>query len=408
MSDARQESSEARLQETSNLWTRLRNGRDFGVLPVIFGLVIIAIGFQTQNENFLTPGNLVNLTVQMSAVTIIAMGVVYVLLLGEIDLSVGYVSGVGGAILAVLLLPGGPAEFGPATAIVLAILAGVAIGTLQGTIITKLAVPSFVVTLAGLLGWSGVVLIVVGSHGSIIIQDDFVRGLANSFLPEPVAWVMFGGLVFAYTYGSGRRIRQRSEAMPDSSSTWWRVVPRVGTVVVLGGGYVAIAYQDRGVPYVAVLLIALALVATYSLTRTRFGIYVYAIGGNVEAAKRAGVNTDRIRIACFAIASMLAVIGGIVFASRLRSVDASAGSGPILLYAIAAPVIGGTSLFGGRGSIFSAFLGALVIATIDNGLGLLGLSSGVKFIVTGLVLLLAVIADSLSRRSRAAAGERDH
>lgn len=406
MNDVMPESSDTRPQGDSTLWTRLRNSRDFGIFPVLFGLVVIAVGFQLQNDNFLTPGNLVNLTVQMAAVTIIAMGVVFVLLLGEIDLSVGYVSGVGGAIVAILLISEGSMKVGPALPIAIAVVAGIGIGTLHGIIVTKLSVPSFVVTLAGLLGWSGVVLLLVGSRGSIIIQDDFVWSLANGFLPQLVAWALFAGVIVAFAYDTTRRIRRRSGAGLESSGLR-HAAPRVSAAAVLGGVYIVIAYRNRGVPYVAVLLVVLAMAATYALTRTRFGIYVYAVGGNAEAARRAGINVDRIRIACMAIASMMAVIGGIIFASRLRSVDASAGSGPILLYAIAAPVIGGTSLFGGRGNIFSAFLGALVIATIDNGLGLLGLSSGVKFIVTGLVLLIAVIADSLSRGSRASSGQHD-
>ena len=407
MDDQAPETSGAETGGMKARWTKLRNRRDFGVLPVLLGLVVIAIGFQSQNDNFLTPGNLVNLTVQMAGVTIIAMGMVFVLLLGEIDLSVGFVSGVGAAIVAIMLLPGGSFSTGPLLAIAAALVVGILIGSFHGTIITRLGVPSFVVTLAGLLAWSGVVLLLVGSRGTIIIQDRFIWGLANGFLLQPVAWALFGLLIVAYAYDSARQVQRRSGAGLESSGLR-HVVPRVAAVAILGTVYIIVAYQDRGVPYVALLLIALGLSGTYVLKRTRFGVYMFAIGGNAEAARRAGVNVDRIRISAFAIASTMAVIGGIVFASRLRSVDASAGGGPILLFAIAAPVIGGTSLFGGRGSIFSAFLGAMVIATIDNGLGLLGLSSGVKFVVTGLVLLVAVVADSLSRRIRTAGGQREH
>ena len=383
-------------------WTGVRAG-DLGSLPIVVGLVIIAVIFQSKNSQFLTAGNLVNLMVQAAAYTTIAMGVVFVLLLGEIDLSIGYVSGVAGCIVALLTLPGGKYEYAAGPALVLALLAGLAIGILQGLIITKVGVPSFVVTLAGLLGWNGVVLLLIGNQGTVIIQSSFLVGFANDFIPKTTSWILaiatvlfYAGLLF---FQRTQRRRAGLDTVPDSL-----LALRVGGLAVAAIVVVYVANQDRGVPYVFLVLAGLYLFWTYVLNRTRFGRHVYAVGGNQEAARRAGINVDRVKIACFAICSMMAALGGVVLASRLRSVDTGAGGGSVLLYSIAAAVIGGTSLFGGRGHVKSAILGALVITSIDNGLGLLGLSAGTKFIVTGLVLLAAVTVDSLSRRGRESAG----
>ena len=383
-------------------WTGVRAG-DLGSLPIVVGLVIIAVIFQYQNSQFLTAGNLVNLMVQAAAYTTIAMGVVFVLLLGEIDLSIGYVSGVAGCIVALLTLPGGKYEYAAGVALVLALLAGLAIGIAQGLIITKVGVPSFVVTLAGLLGWNGVVLLLIGNQGTVIIQSTFLVGFANDFIPKGTAWILGVAVIAVYAgvlfWQRTQRRRAGLDTVPDSL-----LALRVGGLALCTVVVVYVANKDRGVPYVFLVLAGLYLFWTYVLNRTRFGRHVYAVGGNQEAARRAGINVDRVKIACFAICSMMAALGGVVLASRLRSVDTGAGGGSVLLYSIAAAVIGGTSLFGGRGHVKSAILGALVITSIDNGLGLLGLSAGTKFIVTGLVLLAAVTVDSLSRRGRESAG----
>jgi D-xylose transport system permease protein len=383
-------------------WTGVRSG-ELGSLPIVVGLIIIAIIFQSKNSQFLTAGNLVNLMVQAAAYTTIAMGIVFVLLLGEIDLSIGYVSGVAGVIVALLTLPGGKYEYAAGPALAISLLAGLAIGVLQGLIITKVGVPSFVVTLAGLLGWNGVVLLLIGDRGTVIIQSNFLIGFANDFLPTAASWILalavvalYGGLLF---YQRTQRRRAGLATVPDTL-----LLLRVGALALATLIVVYIANKDRGIPYVFLVLSGLYLFWTYVLNRTKFGRHVYAVGGNQEAARRAGINVDRIKIACFGICSMMAALGGIVLASRLRSIDTNSGGGTILLYSIAAGVIGGTSLFGGRGNIKSAVLGALVIASIDNGLGLLGLSSGTKFVITGLVLLAAVTVDSFSRRGRAQAG----
>jgi D-xylose transport system permease protein len=384
-------------------WDGVRSG-DLGSLPIIIGLVIIAIVFQSQNDRFLTAGNFVNLLVQGAAFATIAMGVVFVLLLGEIDLSIGYVSGVAGVICTLLLLPDGN-EIAPGFALIVALSAGASIGVVHGLIITKVGVPSFVVTLAGLLAWNGVVLLLIGSRGTVILQDDFIIGFANDFLSHGMAWVLWAVVVGLYTLIQVGGLRKRSKAgLPNDPLLI--VMLRVAALAVALGVVVYVCNQDevRGVPYVAVLVGVLLVFWTWVSRRTKFGRYVYAVGGNQEAARRAGINVDRIKIAVFAISSLMAALGGIILASRLRSVDTNAGGGSILLYSIAAAVIGGTSLFGGRGHVKSALLGALVIASIDNGLGLLGLGSGEKFVITGGVLLLAVTVDSISRRNLEARG----
>jgi D-xylose transport system permease protein len=383
-------------------WTDNVRGGELGSLPIILGLLVICVVFQVQNDRFLTAGNFVNLMVQGAAFAIVAMGIVFVLLLGEIDLSVGYVSGVAGVLTALLLLPDG-STVPTSVAIAAALGSGVLIGTLHGVIITKVGIPSFVVTLAGLLGWNGVVLLLIGSRGTVVLQDDFVIGFANDFVGKGAAWVLMLLAVGAYGAVQLWGLRKRTAAGLSNDPLLIVGLRILGLFVALAF-VVYVVNQDRGLPYVAVLVGVLLVFWTYVLRRTRFGRYVYAVGGNAEAARRAGIDVDRIRIACFAICSLMAAVGGIVLASRLRSVDTNAGGGEILLYSIAAAVIGGTSLFGGRGHIKSALLGALVIAGIANGLGLLGLSSGTKFVVTGLVLLLAVAVDSISRRGREQSG----
>jgi D-xylose transport system permease protein len=382
-------------------WSNVRGG-ELGSLPIVVGLIIIAIVFQTQNDRFLTAGNFVNLIVQTAPYAVIAMGVTFALLLGEIDLSIGFVSGVGGVLTAILLTPD---KSVPPTWLVLVIAlgAGVAIGTLHGLIITKIGVPSFVVTLAGLLAWNGVVLLLIGSKGTVILQNDFVIGLANNFMAPESAWIL--ALACVALYAAVLMVRQRSRrAAGLESDPILIVVLRVVALAVALAIIVAVANQDRGVPYVGIVVAGLFVGWTFVLNRTKFGRHVYAVGGNAEAARRAGINVDNVRIACFAIVSVMAVLGGILLASRLRSVDTNTGGGQALLYPIAAAVIGGTSLFGGRGTMKAALLGALVMLGIDNGLGLLGLSSGTKFVLTGGVLLLAVTVDSYSRRNREASG----
>jgi len=383
-------------------WAGVKAG-ELGSLPIIVGLIIIAIVFQSQNSNFLTAGNFVNLIVQAAAYAMIGMGIVWVLLLGEIDLSVGFVSAVAGVTVALLTFPDNHNVFAAGPALVLVLVVGLAIGTVHGLLITKVGIPSFVVTLAGLLGWNGVVLLLIGDRGTVIIQNDFFVGFANNFLPSATAWILaiagiaiYAGMLF---WQRAQRNRAGLPSAPDAV-----LLLRVAGLAIALLVVVYVCNQDRGIPYVMLILTGVYLIGTYVLTRTRFGRYVYAVGGNAEAARRAGVSVDNVKIACFATCSMLAAVGGIILASRLRSVDTNSGGGSILLYSIAAAVIGGTSLFGGRGNLKSAVLGALVIGSIENGLGLLGLSAGTKFVITALVLLLSVTVDSLARRGRESAG----
>jgi D-xylose transport system permease protein len=379
----------------------VRSG-ELGILPIIVGIVAIGAYMQARNSQFLTAGNFVNLIAQMSPIMVIGMGMVFILLLGEIDLSVGYVSGMGGVIAAVLLEPG-KGQWPTWAAILAALGVGCAIGLAQGFFVAKIGVPSFVVTLAGLLGWNGVVLQIIGSKGTIVIQDNFVNGLANNYVSHTLAWIVGVGSVALWLAAQVLTVFRRRQS--GLQNTPWLIIGlRTGVVAIATIFVIEWADTDRGIPYVGLVMLGLLVGLTFLATRTRFGRHVYAVGGNAEAARRAGINVAGIRLAVFAISGTMAALGGIILASRLNSVDTSTGGGSILLYSIAAAVIGGTSLFGGRGAVKSALLGAIVIAMIDNGLGLLNVSAGTKFIVTGVVLLAAVTLDSLSRRRSAAAG----
>ena len=383
-------------------WTNVRSG-ELGVLPIIVGIVVIAIYFNARNDQFLTANNFVNLIAQASAVIIIGMGIVFVLLLGEIDLSVGYVSGIGGVVAAVLLRPDGN-EWSTAPALIAAILVCTAIGLLQGFWFARIGVPSFVVTLAGLLAWNGVVLQIVGSSGTIVIQDKVINGLANDYMSHALAWGVLIVSLLAFTAQQVLTVFRRREAgLPNRP--WSLIGLRIALLAAAGIFVVEWADStDRGIPYVGLLMLVLYVFWTFIASRTKFGRYVYAVGGNAEAARRAGINVTRIRVIVFAISAMMAGVGGIVLASRLSSVDTATGGGSILLYSIAAAVIGGTSLFGGRGSVASAVLGGIVIGMVANGLGLLNVAVGTQYVVTGIVLLAAATLDSLSRRKSVASG----
>jgi D-xylose transport system permease protein len=382
---------------------RLTSG-DLGSLPIVVGMIIIAIIFQQANANFLTPHNFVNLILQMAGTTMIAYGVVFVLLLGEIDLSIGYVSAVCGVTVA-MLLRDPAAGWQWYTAIPLALLAVAGIGLLQGLIITLFHVPSFIVTLAGLLAWNGVVLRLIGGGGTVVIQDKMVIGIANSYIPPDGiwGWVLAALVLVAYAALQVRKYRTRRRQGLTTRPLAFTVI-EVVVLAVVSIIVVAVCNQNRGLPVVGILLLVMLTVLTFIARSTQFGRYVYAVGGSEEAARRAGISVTRIRVIVFVMSSTLAGLGGIILASRLRSVDTGAGGGNLLLNAIASAVIGGTSLFGGRGFVASAVLGALIISSVDNGMGLLNLASGDKFIITGIVLLVAVIVDSLSRRRQQQAG----
>jgi D-xylose transport system permease protein len=394
---------QAGMGDYARAWWQRTRGGDFGAIPIIVGLAVIVAIFGTLDPVFLTSANFVNLLLQMAGIATIGIGIVFVLLIAEIDLSVGYVSAVGGVVTTLLLRPGDPGW--PWWAAILAGLAvTTAIGFAQGLVITTFGVPSFVVTLAGFLAWSGVVLILTtetSQAGTIIIQDPVVLGLSNRFLPDVWGWALAAGVTGGYAAVQLRRQRSRLglglDAKPMSV-----LAAQVAGIALVTGFAAFYANRDRGIPVVALVLLAFIAVWTLIASRTRFGRHVYAVGGNPEAARRAGIDVTRLRIAVFMIAGFMAGVGGIILASRLRSVSTNTGSGNLLLEVIAAAVIGGTSLFGGRGRVISALLGALVIASVSNGMDLLGLPAGVKFVVTGLVLLAAVLVDSISKRGRAA------
>jgi len=384
------------------VWVRIKSG-DTGVLPVVAGLLLISVLFQSLNSNFLTAGNLVNLLIQGAVYMLLAMGEVFALLLGEIDLSIGFVSGIGGIIAAELVKD----SFGWPwwAAIIVALVACAAIGVLQGTIITRIGLPSFVVTLAGLLGWQGVMLLMLGQGGSLPINDNVINDLASGNLTPAASWIVMIVIVSvmgAVTWVHESRRRASGLVAPPVGVT----VLKIAASAVAGIAIVLICNTDRGrlisikgVPWVVLIVLGVLGAWTFLLGRTKFGRYVYAVGGNAEAARRAGVNLARIRTTCFMLSSFTAGIAGIVYASRLRSVSTAIDGGTLVLYAVAAAVIGGTSLFGGRGKAIHAVLGGLVIAAIDNGMGLQGYSAAAKYVVTAIVLLAAVTIDAVARRN---------
>ncbi|NYG07000.1 ABC-type xylose transport system permease subunit [Phycicoccus badiiscoriae] len=381
--------------------SRLRGG-DLGSLPVVVGLVVIWGVFAYENDAFLSSRNLVNLTQQSAATGTIALGIVLVLLLGEIDLSVGSISGLSAAILAVGFVGHGWAL---PLAILASLVAGAVIGSLYGLLYTRFGVPSFVITLAGLLAFLGLQLKVLGKEGSINIPFDsgLVKFAQASFLSTAVSYVLVVLVVVAYL-ATRWRANQRRTAAGLSTTPLMTLAARAVAILLLLGIPVYVLNRDRGVSYMFLLFVAMVVIFDFVIRRTRWGRSVLAIGGNVEAARRAGINVKRVYVSVFVFCSTLAALGGLLAAGRLASANQASGGVDTNLNAIAAAVIGGTSLFGGRGSAYSALLGILVIQSISNGLSLVNLGSPERYMITGGVLLLAVIVDSLSRRSRAAHG----
>jgi ABC-type xylose transport system permease subunit len=381
--------------------SRLRSG-DLGSLPVVVGLVVIWGVFALRNDAFLSSRNLVNLTQQSVPTGIIALGIVLVLLLGEIDLSVGSISGLSAAILAVGFVGHGWAL---PLAILASLVSGAVIGGVYGVLYTRFGVPSFVITLAGLLGFLGLQLKVLGKEGSINIPFDsaLVQFSALKFLPDATAYGVVVAAVVIYLVLRLRANQRRATAGLSTTPVTTLAIRSVALLLLLGIPVYELN-RDRGVSYMFVLFLALVVVFDFVIRRTSWGRSVLAIGGNVEAARRAGINVKRIYVTVFVFCSTLAALGGLLAAGRLAAANQSSGGGDVNLNAIAAAVIGGTSLFGGRGSAYSALLGILVIQSISNGLSLVNLGSPERYMITGGVLLLAVIVDSLSRRSRAAHG----
>ena len=370
---------------------------DLGAWPVVAGLILIAIVFSSLNDRFLSPENLTNLALQMAATGTISLGIIMVVLLGEIDLSAGSVSGLAAVVMSILYVKH---DWPPVLAIVVALAAAAAIGLLHGWMFTRLRMPSFVVTLAGLIGWQGLMLYLLGSGGTINLPfDGFVAKLSDTWLSAPVAWLTAALIVAVWTASSllKRRFRLAAE-LPVTSPV--QVGLGIGGLALALAVVVVVLTADRGVPLLLVIFATLVVTLDLILQHTVFGRHMYAVGGNAEAARRAGINVTRIRTIAFVAGSTLAAFGGILAASRLSAVNQSSGSSDTLLIAIAAAVIGGTSLFGGRGRAYAALLGILVIQSITNGMLLLSVDSSVRYMVTGVVLALAVALDSFARQGR--------
>jgi D-xylose transport system permease protein len=380
-------------------WRRITQG-DVGSLPVIAGLILIWIVFDYLNPNFLSPRNLTNLVVQIADIGVVSVGIVLVLLLGEIDLSVGSVYGLGSAVMAVLSVKHGWAA---APAIGAGILTGTAIGTFQGFFFTRFKIPSFVVTLAGLLTWFGAQLHTLGETGTLNLNDPTIQQLAGQFFSSTVGWSLAVVVVVWLAVDLAISRRRRAVAGLQQTGLIGDLV-KFGAIVAVVIGATAVFAADRGVPLA--LLILLGFVVGFDLLtrRTKFGRHIFAVGGNAEAARRAGISVNGIRVAVFALCGTMAAAGGIMGASNLLAVNYNSGTGDTLLNAIAGAVIGGTSLFGGRGTVWSALTGALVIGSINNGLALLSAASDVKFMITGGVLLAAVTIDAVARQGRQRAG----
>jgi D-xylose transport system permease protein len=378
-------------------FVRSESATGIGFVQVVVGLALIWTIFGVLNPNFLSPTNLTNLSLQIVAVAALGIGVVLVLLLGEIDLSIGSVSGLGATAMAALNIKLGVP---PLLAIALALLGGALIGLIQGVIVAGFGVPSFIVTLGGLIGWQGLQLFIFDYTGAMNVTDPLLLGLTGTFLPPWVGWLLLiGGL--ALRAALVMRIRARRAKAALVNVHLWVEGVRFAILAVVPAVVIVMFVQDRGIPLAVLIVVALLLVMDFIARRTLFGRRIYAVGGDAQAAGRVGMNVRRITVYVFMLSGVFAALGGVLSASRLQSVTQGAGSGDVLLDAIAAVVIGGTSLFGGRGSLWSALLGALVIGSISNGMDLLALASPVKLMITGAVLIAAVIFDASVRRRQA-------
>ena len=384
-------------------WSRVKAG-DIGSLPAILGLVVLCLVFGSMSSVFLTPGNFANLITQAAAVIVIAMGLIFVLLLGEIDLSAGYTAGVTGAVLVILITNQGQPWY---VALIASIAVGALLGFLLGSLVARLGIPSFVVTLAAFLAFQGILLLLAGEGGTIRVEDPTILAVENSNMSPTVSWIFFLIVAVAYVLSGLTAMNSRRKAGLKTELKKLWIIKTAGLLLITGLAVSALNLERsnnpdlvslKGIPYVVPVILLLLVIGTFVLGRTAFGRHIYAVGGNAEAARRAGIDVKRIRIAAFMICSSLAAIAGMIFASRQNSVSPTTGGSSTLLYAVGAAVIGGTSLFGGKGKMRDAILGGLVVAVIDNGMGLLGYAAGIKFIVTGLVLLVSAGVDAISRR----------
>jgi D-xylose transport system permease protein len=389
-------------------WLNIRTG-NLGPLPIIIGEIAVVIIFGFTATNFFTAVNFTNLINEMVGTALLAFGVVFVLLLGEIDLSIGYLAGIGALIVAELQLPGSGHQLNGILAMVIAVAACAAIGAVQGSIVAFVGVPSFVVTLAGFLIWQGVILNKLEQRGTIIIQDRWIN-YTDSYAFSHFAGYLIAALITALYPLSVLYKKIAARGTHIAAQSWWSVIAKTLGIAIVAFGTVAIANHGKviatslGLPLSGVILIIVFIALTFLAKATTFGRHVYAVGGNAEAARRAGISVPRIRVLVFMISGATAAMGGIVFASQVNSVALTFPPGNLLLNAIAAAVIGGVSLFGGRGEVRGALLGAVLIGTLQNGLNTLNVSNGWIYIITGLVLLGAVTLDTIGRRLQARAG----
>jgi D-xylose transport system permease protein len=397
------------LGDSARAYVQRVRGGDMGALPSIAGLIVLFIVFGLANDRFLSNLNMANLATQAGSIIILAMALVPVLLLGDIDLSAGVAGSTGAAVMGLLIVDHGQSWV---VAVVAGLLTGVVIGIVTGVLVAKLGIPSFVVTLAFFLGLQGVLLKLIGEGGSVRIDQPVISGIANDNMSVTAGWV--SAIVIIVVFAGLRLLQHRRKVAQNLQHQPLAVVVLqiVAMAVVLLGvtlvlnqnRSVNVNFPIKGIPYVIPLVVVLLIAWTFALGRTTWGRHVYAVGGNAEAARRAGINVDRIRISVFMMCTTMAVVSGIVLASYGGKVSTASGGGNTLLYAVGAAVIGGTSLFGGKGKASNAVIGGLVIATIANGLGLLAQASWINYVVTGGVLLLAATVDAISRRRRSATG----
>ena len=390
-------------QSANDWWSKVKAGQ-VGALPALLGLFVLCIVFGTQSSVFLTPGNLANLLTQAAAVIVIAMGLVFVLLLGEIDLSAGYAAGVCGALLVIMITE---MDYPWYLAFPISVLAGILLGGVIGYLVAQLKIPSFVVTLATFLAFQGLLLLLVGEGGTIRIEDPVILAVENKNLSVSYSWIFFLLTAGAYLLSGLLKFRKRKKAcLVDNLFKLWViktfVLIAIGTLATWALTVERSNNPDlvslRGIPYVVPVILVLLVGATFVLSRTSFGLHIYAVGGNAEAARRAGINVKMVRITAFMICTGFAAVAGMIFVSRANSISPTTGGSSTLLYAVGAAVIGGTSLFGGKGKVSDAILGGIVVAVIDNGMALLGYPAGIKFMVTGAVLLISATIDAVSRR----------
>ncbi|MER5464959.1 sugar ABC transporter permease [Streptomyces sp. NPDC002668] len=380
---------------------KLHSG-DLGSIPVVIGLIVICAVFQSMNSNFLSAKNLSDISVAMVATGMMAVGIIFVLLLGEIDLSVGSVSGVSGAIVAVMSVTHGMNEW---LSVVVAIASGAAIGALHGFFFARLGAPAFAVTLAGLLFWLGFMLQLLGDQGTINLDGEGVVGkLTTYFFSDVAAAYGLAAVAVAGFFLSAFFDARRREAAGIPSRPLIDIVVRTALLGVVAFAAAFMFNQYRGLPLALVLFLVVLVLTDFVLRRTSYGRKIFALGGSVEASRRAGINVTAVRISVFALAGTFAAVGGLFWASKIAAANQSAGAGDLLMNVIAAAVIGGTSLFGGRGRTWNALLGVMVIVSIQYGLQLQGIATPIQYMITGGVLLATVVIDSVTRKTQKTAG----